>query len=211
MSLQARTDFANKVKADCFISCHRNSYILSIAYGAENWVYKNTNSATLSYASDILNEIVKVGVQANRGVKKGNFHVCRETNMMACLLELGFIKNAKDNALYDSKFNMYVEAVTKGICKGNGLTYTRSDSVVIAKPVEKKTYYKLEVFSFKTKEAADKVKQALNLLGPYAETQPHTPGFYKVVSYSYETRERAEEVQKGLKLISNTYSEIKTM
>lgn len=130
MSLQQRSDFANMIKADYFISCHRNSFWNLLANGVENWVYKYTDSKTIAYATNIQNDLVKVGVQTNRGVKKGNFHVCRETNMPACLLELGFIKNKKDNALFDSKFNEYVEAVTKGICKSAGVSY------VEVKPVE---------------------------------------------------------------------------
>lgn len=123
MSLPSRTNYAKSVKADCLISIHRNSFINSLAKGVENWVYTTANSSTVSFATLIQNEIVKVGVQANRGVKKGNYHMCREVNVPACLLELGFIKNPEDNRLYDTNFDEYVEAITKGICRFYVMTY----------------------------------------------------------------------------------------
>ncbi len=138
MTLKARTDFANRMKADYFIACHRNSFALSTAKGMETWIYTYADSNTLRYAQAIQDELVKVGVQANRGVKKGNFHVCRETNMPAVLCELNFIKNAKDNELYDTKFDEYVEAIVKGVCKHWGVTYKAVEEV---KPQAKEQLY----------------------------------------------------------------------
>jgi len=39
----------------------------------------------------------------NRGVKKADFYVLRETKMPAVLIEIGFIDNSIDNALFDIK------------------------------------------------------------------------------------------------------------
>lgn len=156
LSLQDRTNFANRLNAHYFISVHRNSHTLSFANGVENWIYKNTDKATADYATAIQDELVKVGVQSDRGVKKGNFHVTRETKMPACLLELGFIKNAKDNALYDSKFNDYVEAVVKGICKFNGVAYVLEKPVEQAKPTSQKMgKWCVGNFNEQTKDRAD--------------------------------------------------------
>lgn len=67
--------------------------------------------------------------------------------------------------------------------------------------------YKVVSFSYKQKEDADKVSQALKLLGFYAETQAMADGYYSVVSYSYSTRERAGAVMQALRLFGK-YSEI---
>lgn len=166
MSLQARSDLANRVKADYFISCHRNSFPLNSANGVENCVYTKTDQNTINYATAILEEIYKVGVQSKRGIKKFNFHVCRETNMPACLLELGFIKNVKDNDLYDTKFNDYVEAVTKGICKHAGVTY-KVEQQQITQPVVQPTgkIYKVQVGAFSDPNNAKKIADELKNKG----------------------------------------------
>lgn len=168
MSLRARSDFANHKKADYFISCHRNSFPLSTAHGMETWVYKRTDSNTLRFAQYIQDELVKVGVQANRGVKKGNFHVCRETNMPAVLCELNFIKNAKDNELYDSKFNEYVEAVVKGVCKHCGVTYKAVEQpkpMPTPNPTEPNSTYRVQVGAFSNRANAQRLQAELESKG----------------------------------------------
>ncbi|MEG2813907.1 MAG: N-acetylmuramoyl-L-alanine amidase [Oscillospiraceae bacterium] len=123
VSLQERSNFANQKKADYFISIHRNAFSLAIANGVENWIYERTDAQTQKAAELILNEVVGVGVQSNRGVKRGNFHVTRETTMPACLLELNFISNPKDNELFDKNFEGYAKAICKGICKFFNYSY----------------------------------------------------------------------------------------
>lgn len=166
MSLQARSIFANRMKADYFISCHRNSFPLSTAHGLETWVYKNTDSDTIRFANDIHDELVKVGVQANRGVKKGNFHVCRETDMPAVLCELGFIKNAMDNELYDTKFNEYVDAIVKGVCKHTGVIYN-AESKPVSPPNSTETgkLYRVQVGAFSNKANAERLQAELESKG----------------------------------------------
>ncbi|MEG0570363.1 MAG: N-acetylmuramoyl-L-alanine amidase, partial [Oscillospiraceae bacterium] len=72
---------------------------------------------TINMATLIYDEVVSVAAQSKRGVKKGNFAVTRETNMRAALLELCFISNSRDNELYDTYFERYVDAIARGICK----------------------------------------------------------------------------------------------
>lgn len=179
VSLKERTDFANAKKADYFISIHRNAFQLQTASGVENWVYKGTDSQTKKAAEFILDEIVKIGVQSNRGVKSGDFHVTRETIMAACLLELNFISNKRDNELYDEKFKNYAKAICKGICRFFSFTYSeKSEPVkptvippekppikIPVKPVTPDKLYTVQIGAFSNKSNAQKLSDELKAKG----------------------------------------------
>ncbi len=129
VSLNERTKIANENKADLFISIHRNAFTNDTAYGVENWIYAKTDADTERYAHGIMDELEAVGIQSHRGVKRGNFHVTRETKMPACLLELGFITNSKDNELFDRKIYLYAKAIAKAICSHLGV-WVKANEIV---------------------------------------------------------------------------------
>ena len=52
----------------------------------------------------------------NRGVKTGNFHVIRETNMPAILIEGGFITNNKEHAHLSDQ--AYIDKMARAIATG---------------------------------------------------------------------------------------------
>lgn len=116
-SLKERTNLANKEKVTVFISIHRNSFTNKTAKGVEIWKYKKTPLSTNTLAEHVLNGLIEVGVSNNRGVKKGDYHVLRDTNMDAILIELGFINNDVDNSLYDINMDKYSEEIVKRICE----------------------------------------------------------------------------------------------
>ena len=148
-TLAQRTNQANAAKADLFVSLHRNSFTNSTANGVEIWVYTTAGAVEVGAATEVLERLVAVGVQSNRGVKKGNYHVCRETAMPAMLVELGFIKNAKDNELFDTKFDAYALAIAKGICAAVGEPYKEAGT---AQP---DILYRVQVGAFGVKANAD--------------------------------------------------------
>lgn len=123
VALKERTDFANKHKADLFISLHRNAFTNNTANGVENWIYVSADSNEQRYAALIMSELKAVGIQSDRGVKRGNFHVTRESKMPACLLELGFISNSKDNELLDKKLYLYTKGIARAICNFLGMPF----------------------------------------------------------------------------------------
>lgn len=156
VSLQERTNLERSMSCDLFLSCHRNSHNTESANGIENWVYQGTDQYTIEFAQLIMDELVKLNIFANRGVKKGNFHVCRETKCPACLLELSFISNENDNVKYDYHFNSLVVAVAKGVLKRLGLTYQET-----VPDVSHETLYKVQVGAFSKKENAENLKNEL--------------------------------------------------
>lgn len=120
LSLADRTNAANAASADLYVSLHRNSFSAATANGVETWVYSVDTKGSRPFAEKVQDRIVGVGVQTNRGVKAGNYHVLRESKMPAMLIELGFISNAADNGLFDSRFDAYANAVAQGIVDGLG-------------------------------------------------------------------------------------------
>ena len=158
VSLATRTTQANNAKADIFVSLHRNSFTNSAANGVEIWIYTTAGAVDTGMATEVLERIVKVGVQSNRGIKKGNYHVCRESKMPSMLVELGFISNAKDNELFDKYLNDYALAIAQGICAGLGETWKDTDN-------KEKPTYRVQVGAFSIKSNAEAFLQVVRDMG----------------------------------------------
>ncbi|MBP1970229.1 N-acetylmuramoyl-L-alanine amidase [Virgibacillus natechei] len=99
-SLSQRTDEANSWGADYFLSIHCNAFNGS-AQGYEDYIHSSLSdsSQTADFQAIMHNEITEINQLSNRGKKKANFHVLRETSMSALLTENGFIDNENDAAL----------------------------------------------------------------------------------------------------------------
>ena len=121
VSLQDRTNHANRINSDLFVSLHRNAFTNTTANGFENWIFTTAGAMDEGAAREVLERVVEVGVQSNRGIKRGNFHVLRESQMPSMLVELGFISNAEDNRLFDTNFEAYAQAIVRGICAALGV------------------------------------------------------------------------------------------
>ncbi len=120
--LLERSKISNNANADLFVSIHRNSFTNPESNGVENFIYTNPSAKSIIAAQNVLDEVVKGGVQNNRGVQRQNFSVLRETAAPAMLLELGFISNEEDNRLFDLNFDKYVDGIVKGIGESVGVS-----------------------------------------------------------------------------------------
>ncbi len=126
VTLNDRTNKANSLGVNSFVSIHCNSSDNPSAQGLETYCYK---FAYRPLADAIHSELIEDGLYTkNRGVKEGNLHVVRETNMDACLVELGFITNEDDYNLIMKNKDRFAKAIAKGICKFNGVTWKESGS-----------------------------------------------------------------------------------
>lgn len=119
--LLERSRISNSQNVDLFASFHRNSATSSSANGVETLVYNNASTKSVQAAEALQQALVNIGVQSNRGVKRANLSVLRETNAPALLLELGFISNDQDNALFDSKFDAYADAIARSLAQSVGV------------------------------------------------------------------------------------------
>lgn len=118
MSLNERTNLANSTNADFFLSIHHNA---GGGSGFESYIFNGTvPQQTIDHQNIIHEEIMKT-IQAkynirDRGKKRANFHVLRETKMDALLLEILFVDNSNDLALLNNP--SFIEDVAKGIAVG---------------------------------------------------------------------------------------------
>ncbi|AYH40703.1 hypothetical protein A5N82_13530 [Christensenella minuta] len=104
---------ANLWGADLFIAFHRNA---GGGAGAECLIVTGASATSREMAQAVQSALVGVGFR-DRGVKvqDRNTYVLSHTTMPATTIECGFIDNAGDNALFDSKFNEIVQGITAAI------------------------------------------------------------------------------------------------
>lgn len=148
-SLDQRTVDANEWQADYFMSIHCNAFNGS-AQGYEDYIHSSLadSSTTAKHQNTLHGENIKVNQLKDRGKKKANFHVLRESVMPALLTENGFIDNAHDSALMkEASWRQKVaQSHVNGLVKAFNLQRKQDDSGMI---------YKVIAGSFKRKENAE--------------------------------------------------------
>ncbi|WP_306807347.1 N-acetylmuramoyl-L-alanine amidase [Mesobacillus jeotgali] len=118
VSLTARTDKANNLKVDIFVSIHANAFGSggwTNAGGIETYVYPSRPPAAYQLAQKIQRNLVIATGLENRGVRTADFHVLRETEMDAVLVECGFMTNRNEAQLLRSE--TYRRTIAEGIVK----------------------------------------------------------------------------------------------
>lgn len=130
VSLSSRTQYANNLGVDRFISIHCNAFNGS-ANGTETFCYPGVGGVTVRLRDRTNPEVVAALGTYNRGCKTADFHVLRETNMPAILCELAFIDHSGDAAkLGDGYYRQRAaEALKRGLINA-GLTLAEEDAPV---------------------------------------------------------------------------------
>lgn len=99
-SLNQRTNDANAWGADLLMSVHINSAGSTTAKGFESFIFPNAGSQTISFQNILHAELMLInkafGIDTDRGKKRANFHMVRESHMTAALTENLFISNVYD-------------------------------------------------------------------------------------------------------------------
>lgn len=158
VSLQERTDKANRLAVDCFVSIHANAFGTgwNDVSGIETYVYTSKPKVATELASKVQKNLVVATGLRDRGVKTANFHVLRATKMTAILVECGFMTNKADLKLLRS--NVYrktcAEAIVKGLREQFGLNLKASAAPV---PSQTAAQYKVVAGPFQEKATADKL------------------------------------------------------
>lgn len=118
VSLRERTDKANRLDVDIFVSIHANAYGSggwNNTGGIETYVYPTRPPLAYELAQKIQRNLVLSTGLENRGVKTADFHVLRETKMDAVLAECGFMTNQEEVKLLRSE--TYRKTVAEAIVK----------------------------------------------------------------------------------------------
>jgi N-acetylmuramoyl-L-alanine amidase len=96
LDIQSRVKKSNDLKPDLVISLHLNSSINKDLKGSEVYIAKENNDANSTKIGTDLAELVSINSIENRGLKKGNFKILRDSKVPTFLIELGFISNQND-------------------------------------------------------------------------------------------------------------------
>lgn len=119
----SRTNFANKVDADLFVSIHCNASSVgdTTAYGIET-LYSNRkvqkgDVSNKQLAKIILEEMIKITGQRNRGViRREQLYLLHHAKVPTTIVEVGYMTNKKDLKLICSERGQ--EQLAEGICNG---------------------------------------------------------------------------------------------
>lgn len=104
LTLAFRTDLANDINADMFVSIHNNS-ASPAAKGTEVLYYPHTSDTRSKQIAKLMQDnIIKATGMYSRGIKeRPDLYVLRTSKMPAVLLEGGFLSNSEDAAKLKSE------------------------------------------------------------------------------------------------------------
>ena len=168
LSLSERANLANDWGADFFLSIHINA---GGGTGFESYIYNGSvSSATIAYQNVMHQEIMKaIGGVKDRGKKRANYAVLRETKMPAILTENLFIDNSSDAAKLksDSFLSQIAFGHVQGLVKAFGLKKKAAAKPSSAKPAasNQKEVYRVQVGAFNDKKNAERLVAELKKKG----------------------------------------------
>ena len=185
VSLKSRTDKANSLNVDIFVSIHANAFGSggwSNVGGIETFVYPTRPPVAYQLAQKIQRTLVISTGLENRGVKTADFHVLRETEMDAVLVECGFMTNRNEIKLLRSE--TYRRTIAEGIVKALAEQFRLQRKANAAPapapkpepapappaakssaPANKDGLYKVQVGAFENEENAQELAQRLRKAG----------------------------------------------
>jgi N-acetylmuramoyl-L-alanine amidase len=142
--LKERTDLANKLAVDLFVSIHANANTGKMGDwgGIDTFVYTTKPKDAVALANVIQRNLISATGLRNRGVKPADFHVLRETNMTAVLIEHGFMDSTTDLPLLKSDVyrKLCGETNAKSIADVYGLKRKLEAPVIEVASVQKSEY-----------------------------------------------------------------------
>jgi len=113
MSLNDRVFFANKNRADVFISVHYNSFVNGTISGTETFYSKPIDQALASAVHKAMVEKLK---RTDKGTRKAMLYVLNYTTMPAICIEPVFLSNKWDELLANDE--NFQKKVALAVCQG---------------------------------------------------------------------------------------------
>lgn len=177
--LAARTNIANSLykkykslgyKA-IYVSIHANASgsVWSDARGIETFIYTTKSAEAVALASKIQATMIKTIGLRDRGVKTADFHVLRETDMAAILVECGFMTNREELALLkaDSYREKCADAIIAGLVSQYNIKRKSAPNPVTSAPSipSDNKIFRVQVGAFKNRESAEAMVRKLKLHG----------------------------------------------
>jgi N-acetylmuramoyl-L-alanine amidase len=168
LPLKERTDKANEWNADVFVSIHANAIDDTDGVpdgwddrveGIETFVHATKPKEATELAAEVQNQLLRETGRKNRGVKAANYHVLRETDMTAILVECGFMTNHEEAELLKS--DAYRRKCASAIVQGL-VNYYKLKKKKKQAPTE---LYRVQVGAFSNVENAEKLAKELQAKG----------------------------------------------
>lgn len=147
--LQARCDVANRIEADLFISLHMDSFINAETSGTTTYYYEKGFIASRQLSEALQRSVIKELKTKDRGSKTSNFYVVKNTDVPACLIEMAFISNPKEEKLLYS--NSGTQKAAKGIAAGINEYFSKQISFTLLSDEQKTSAKKSTTKSTKLK------------------------------------------------------------
>lgn len=113
LTLQQRTDIANRYKNAIFVSIHYNYTWKSQVSGLETFYYSTQGQ---NLAQCVQSSLIGHTSTINRSAKFARFHVIRNSRLPAILVESGFVSNANErNRMKSASFR---ESIARSVAEG---------------------------------------------------------------------------------------------
>ncbi|MED4978746.1 N-acetylmuramoyl-L-alanine amidase [Geobacillus stearothermophilus] len=171
LTLDQRADMANKWGADVFVSVHINA---GKGTGFEIYAHPNASPQSIALQNVLHDEILaamrQFGNITDRGKKRANYAVLRETKMPAVLTENLFIDSNDAKHLKNEAFLKAVgEAHARGVAKFLGLkekpkVQPKPEVKTEQKPSDGKLY-RVQVGAFADRKNAERLAEELKKKG----------------------------------------------
>ncbi|MEB3289373.1 MAG: DUF3747 domain-containing protein [Leptolyngbya sp.] len=115
VDLDDRAQFANRARADVFVSIHANA--ISMARPEVNGLETYYLASGERLARSIHNRVLRNTDLRDRGVRQARFYVLRHTAMPAVLVETGFVTGTEDAARFrnPTAVNQIADGIARGI------------------------------------------------------------------------------------------------
>ena len=166
VSLQARTEAANKFGADFYLSIHHNAGINGgNGGGIVAYIHPSAGAETVAWQKELYAALIDAtGLKGNRSqpLATSNLHECRETKMPAVLLELGFMDSKTDVPIILSETfaDQCAAAIVKVLVKRGKLKAKTQEA-----PQASATVYRVQVGSYRKQANAEALCAELKALG----------------------------------------------
>ena len=195
--LQQRSDKANNLHVDLYISIHANAFgsTWNDAGGIETYVYPQRTEQQYKLAQKIQTQLIAQTGLRNRGVKAANFHVLRETLMSAVLIECGFMTNPAEIKLLrsDNFRRTCADALVKAVTEFYGLKKKPTPA-----PTPQTGLYKVQVGAFKQRANANALSEKLSKAG-FTNFISSENGLFKVQAGAFKDKNNADELMQKLR------------
>src|SRR5690606_14365196 len=197
--LKARTDKANKAKADVLVSIHHNALAgkWGTHGGSEVFTYIGNWPDAERLAKLVLDRILKAYGLKSRGLKKANFHMVRESAMPAILIEGGLMDSTVDTKkIRDDKV---LDAAGKAIAEALAVYFGLKKKKPAPKPKPSPTkLYRVQIGAYSVKANADAQAAKAKRAG-YSPYIAREGGLYKVQIGAYSVKANADRIAAELK------------